>query len=391
MSEIYLHGVRVIELNDGPRPIQSVNTSVIGIVGTAPDADSTIFPINTPVLIAGDSTQSAKLDPQNLGRGTLPQALDAIFAQIGAVVVVVRVDEGASAAEAQSNVIGTIDGASGNYTGIKALKAAKNVLGVKPRILCAPGFDHQEPVIQELVAVADTLRAMVYASGPNTVDADAIALRDKFSSKRLYICDPWVKVWDVDSDGYITQPPSARLAGLRAKLDNKSGFWHSISNQLISGISGTSRHIDFELGDTSSRANLLNQKHVGTIINESGYRVWGPRNCSSDTKWMYECVARSADIINDSILAAHLWAVDKGITGQSYFKDVVDSVQAYLRHLKSIGAIVDGECWANPELNTPANIAAGKTYFDFDFTPVFPAESVTFRSMLTDKYLEEIF
>ncbi|KZN57477.1 tail protein [Pseudoalteromonas luteoviolacea CPMOR-1] len=391
MSTDYLHGVQVLELNDGPRPIQTASTSVIGIVGTAPDADANAFPLNTPVLIAGNMTEAAKLDPQDSGRGTLPQALDAIFDHCGAVIVVVRVEDDLNPATTLSNVIGGVDGATGNYTGIQALKAAKNVLGVKPRILCAPGFDHQEPVITSLVSLADTLRAMVYASGPNTVDADAITLRNKFGSKRLYICDPWVNVWDTVSDGYITQPPSARLAGLRAKLDNEQGFWHSISNKLINGVAGTSRHIDFELGNKASRANLLNEQHVGTIINEAGHRVWGPRNCSSDTKWMYECVARSADIINDSILAAHLWAVDEGINGPTYFNEVVASVNAYLRHLKSIGAIVNGECWADPELNTPANIAQGKTYFDFDFTPVYPAESVTFRSLLTDRYLEEIF
>nr|WP_312037204.1 phage tail sheath subtilisin-like domain-containing protein [Pseudoalteromonas sp. MMG012] len=303
----------------------------------------------------------------------------------------VRVPEGASAAETQSNVIGGVDAATQQYTGLQALRAAKSSLGVKPRILIAPGFDHIEAVITEMVSIADKLRAMVYASGPDTSDADAITLRNKFGSKRLYLCDPWVRVWDTASNGEISQPNSARVAGVRAKVDNEQGFWHSISNKLVNGMVGTTRNIDFELGDVASRANLLNKEHVGTIINEKGYRVWGPRNCSADPKWIYECVARTADIINDSLLAAHLWAVDKGVSGETYFKEVVEGVNAFLRHLKAIGAIVNGSCWADPELNTPSQIAQGKTYFDFDFTPVYPAESITFRSRMTDKYLEEIF
>ena len=35
MSETYHHGVRVIEVDSDPRPIRTVPTSVIGVVGTA--------------------------------------------------------------------------------------------------------------------------------------------------------------------------------------------------------------------------------------------------------------------------------------------------------------------------------------------------------------------
>ena len=100
---------------------------------------------------------------------------------------------------------------------------------------------------------------MVYVSGPDTSDVDTIALRNKFGSKRLYLCDPWVRVWDTTSGDEISQPNSARVAGVRAKVDNEQGFWHSINNKLINGMVGTTRSIDFELGDTASRANLLVQ------------------------------------------------------------------------------------------------------------------------------------
>ena len=39
----YLHGVRVIELNDGTRPIRTIPTAVIGMVCTAEDADPLVF------------------------------------------------------------------------------------------------------------------------------------------------------------------------------------------------------------------------------------------------------------------------------------------------------------------------------------------------------------
>jgi phage tail sheath protein FI len=72
-------------------------------------------------------------------------------------------------------------------------------------------------------------------------------------------------------------------------------------------------------------------------------------------------------------------------------QDVVEGVNAYLRHLVSIGAILGGQCWADPDLNTPDQIAQGRVYFDFDFTDSPPAERITFRSHLVNDYIETIF
>ena len=38
MATDYHHGVRVIEINEGTRPIRTISTAVIGLVATAPDA-----------------------------------------------------------------------------------------------------------------------------------------------------------------------------------------------------------------------------------------------------------------------------------------------------------------------------------------------------------------
>ena len=48
MADHFLHGVEVIELDGGARPISTVASSVIGLIGTAPQG-----PVNTPTLILG--------------------------------------------------------------------------------------------------------------------------------------------------------------------------------------------------------------------------------------------------------------------------------------------------------------------------------------------------
>jgi hypothetical protein len=399
----FLHGVEVLEIDTGPRPIQAIPTSVIGIVGTAPAADATAFPLNTPVLVAGSRLEAAKLDTtaDGTGGGTLPAALDGIFDQIGAVVIVVRVDEGVDEAATLANVIGGVNATDGQFEGVHALSGAESVVGFAPRILIAPGWTHQRPedvgnpgsylanpVVAELEGIANRIGAVIIADGPNTTDADAQTYAgDWGTSGRIYVVDPWVKVLDSAGE-VVNEPASARVAGVIARTDNDEGFWVSPSNKGIFGIIGTSRPVDFKLGDQASRANLLNSNDVATIIRQDGFRLWGNRAPTADPKWQYLCVRRTADVLNESIQRTHLWAVDRGIT-KTYIEDVVEGVNAFIAGLVAQGAILGGTCWADPDLNTPESIANGQVWFNFDFTPVYPAERVTFRSHLTNEYITE--
>jgi phage tail sheath protein FI len=503
MSETFLHGVEVVEITDGPRPIRTVRSSVIGVVGTAPDsqqevkatlqigvvannnallftsklhgelgnsssvrlvspgtasatlsvsvsgrdvtvnlatnADSAItttaaqviaaiaandsanalfavtnagsssgagvvtaqrraqlggglddaFPLNTPVLVPGDAALAAKLGKA----GTLPAAMDGIFDQTGAVVVVVRVAEGVNDAATVTNVIGGVNVTTGAYEGVHAFLGSESTNGFCPRILCAPGFtsartDTANPVVAEMVGIAERLRAVVVADGPNTTDAQAITYRGDWGSKRVYIVDPAVHVRNSLGE-IVDEPASARVAGLIAKIDNDRGFWWSPSNQVINGIVGTGRKIDFTLGDKNSRANLLNEQEVATIIRQDGYRLWGNRTASDDPKFAFLSVVRTADMINDSILRNFMWAVDRGIT-RTLIEDVAQGVNDYLDRLKAQGAILGGRCFPSPGLNTPANIADGRLFMDFEFTPTYPLERLTFRSKIVTDYIEEI-
>ncbi|WP_273721176.1 MULTISPECIES: phage tail sheath subtilisin-like domain-containing protein [unclassified Bartonella] len=411
MATGFLHGVEVVEVDDGTRPLRAVQSAVIGIVGTAPDADEQAFPLNTPVLVAGSLSQAAKLDKTGKRRGTLPNALDLIFKQVGAIVVVIRVKEGDNENATLTNVLGGVN-EYGAYEGVHAFIGAQSVVGQTPRILIAPGFTHQRPssvtieengtsdsakteisttsnpVAAELIGIAERLRAIVVIDSPNTTDEAALSAAKDFDSKRAILIDPFVKV---NRNGKILEEPaSAAVAGVIAKNDFTHGFWHSPSNKVINGIVGIARPIDFSIGDRSSRANLLNEQNTTTIIRENGYRLWGNRTLSSDTKFAFLSVVRTADMINDAILRGHLWAVDRNIK-KTYLNDVSESVNAYLRDLKAQGAILGGRCTPDPELNTASAIEGGRVYFNVEFTPTTPAEHITFRSQIINDYLEEIF
>ena len=69
-----LHGVEVVQIDDGLRPIQTVESSIIGLVGTAPDATAA-FPLNTPIPMTGPRMAAGLGDD-----GALRDAYLAIYA-----------------------------------------------------------------------------------------------------------------------------------------------------------------------------------------------------------------------------------------------------------------------------------------------------------------------
>ncbi|CCO22227.1 phage tail sheath subtilisin-like domain-containing protein [Maridesulfovibrio hydrothermalis] len=387
MGTDFLHGCETVEINNGTRPIKVVKSSVIGLIGTAPDADNDVFPMNEPVLIPGNQLKAAKLGQT----GTLKDAVDGIFDQTGAMVVVVRVEEGADTTATMSNIVG--DGTA--QTGVHAFLGAQSHVHVTPKLLIAPGFTSQRvanaanPVVAELLGIAERLRAVIIADGPNDTNAEAIAYREDWGSARIYVCDPAVMVWDTTLNKPVSKPVSSRVAGLISKMDNKVGYWASPSNNIINGVVGLARAVDFNLSDPNCAANYLNENEVATVIHHEGYRLWGNRTCATDPLWAFLSVRRAHDMVYESIEQAFLWAMDKPFSAQLIL-DIQGSVNAFLRHQKALGAILGGKCWLDPELNTKETLMAGQLYLDFDNEAPAPLERLTFRAHRNNGYYTEL-
>jgi len=264
-------------------------------------------------------------------RGTLPKAMDAIFDQIGAMIVVVRVEEGAGATDAEklaatvSHVIGGVDGTTGQHKGLQAMLTAKTVLGIKPRILGVPGIDTQA-VAAELIGIADSLRAFAYVSayGAETAEA-AVLYRQNFGSKRCMVIWPDFVGWNTATNSSDTLHAVARALGLRAKLDNDIGWHKTLSNIPVNGVTGISKDVPWDLQDPNTVAGYLNANEVTTLIRESGFRFWGSRTCSADPLFAFESATRTGDILADTIAEAHLWAIDKPMS-KTLIKDILDGV-----------------------------------------------------------------
>ena len=223
----YHHGVRVIEKTEGTRPIRVINTSIIGLVATAEDADAATFPLDTPVLVTNVYSALGKSGKT----GTLAKTLDAIASQARPLTVVVRVAPGSDDATTTTNVIGTVK-ADGQRTGMKALLSAQAKLGIKPRILGAPGLD-THAVAAAFTTVAKNLRAMAYvsASGCETI-TEATAYRKQFAARELMVIHPDFRAWDSLTSATVNAPATAYALGLRAKIDNEVG-WHKTDRKSV--------------------------------------------------------------------------------------------------------------------------------------------------------------
>jgi hypothetical protein len=372
----FYHGVEVVEQLNGERPIPVTRSGVIGIVGTAPDADVSVEP-NTPMLI--NTREAAALLG---GTGTLPDAIELIYDQGASLVIAIVAEEGETDGETTSNVIAACE----------HLRDAQSVLGYTPDILIAPGFTHQRsgtknPVAAKLESVAPKLPAVVFLDAPNVDNAAAALYADDFSTGRAYVVDPFVLK---SKNGVPTaMPASSVAAGVQARVDNEEGFWVSLSNKPVYNIIGTDRPIDFRMGDSTTTANLLNEQNVATIIRYEGFRLWGNRTTSSDSRYAFLSVRRTTDVIAQSAQKALLWAVDRGIT-KTLVEDVVQSVNDFLADLKTQGAIINGKAWADPAKNTPSQIAQGIFKMSFDFGPVYPAERIIAEVSINNGYLDEI-
>ena len=386
MSDFH-HGVQVVEINDGTRVISTVSTAIIGMVCTASDADAATFPLNKPVLITSVQSAIAKAGT----KGTLAASLQAIADQSKPVIVVVRVAEGTGDdAEAQtiSNIIGGTD-ESGNYTGLKALLTAEAVTGVKPRILGVPGLDSLE-VATALAPICQKLRAFGYISAWDCQNiSEAMLYRENFSQRELMVIWPDFLAWDTTANATEIAWATARALGLRAKIDQDTGWHKTLSNVGVNGVTGISASVFWDLQESGTDADLLNEAGVTTLIRKDGFRFWGNRCCSDDPLFLFENYTRTAQVIADTMAAGHMWAVDKPITA-TLIKDIVAGINAKFREMKTAGYIVDATCWFDESDNDAATLKAGKLYIDYDYTPVPPLENLTLRQRITDKYLANL-
>lgn len=333
------------------------------------------FPVGQLSFIAGSDKKAKYLG----ATGTLPAAVQDILNQHKALIIVSRVLSYEDP-ELQQNAV---------IQGLNLLTTSGQKFGITPRILIAPDFSCQDPIAAHLEVVVNRLRGVGYIDSPEQATPEQVATRRQSFGARMEILRP--RVYTTNDISGKSRPYSPCAAGLRSRIDNEKGFWWSKSNQQIMGITGLEQFDEFAIGDENCTANLLNATQVSTIIRRSGYRHWGNYLCSMNPQWAFECVRRTADLIEDSIAeTVQDGFIDRPIDVH-LGDDIIETINAFLRKLYELGAINGGKAWLDGELNTKESLAAGNLYINVDFAPKSPAQTITITYRINNDYTVEEF
>jgi phage tail sheath protein FI len=387
MTDNFFHGARVKEDTDLQTAINDVDSTVIGLVAVADDADATTFPLNTPVLITRVITVLGKAGKT----GSLYKSLKAISDQVSTRVIVVRVaaaDKKENAPTQSQLIIGGSQ-ADGSYTGMFALLTAEQKVGYRPRILGVPMYDTQE-VTAQLRVIAKQLRAFAYSycDSCETI-AEAKAYREQFAEREGMLLWPNFIAYNQQSGENEEFPSVAYALGMRAKIDNEQGWHKSLSNVAVSNVLGISKDVFWALQAEDSDANELNANEVTTLIKRDGFRFWGNRTTDTE-KYIFEVFTRTAQILADTIAEAQFTTVDTPLTPANA-KDVVSGIDAKLQGLVTAGKLIGAACWFDIVDNPTTGIRQGKVVVRYNYSPVPPLEDLTMIQTFTDRYYEAAF
>jgi hypothetical protein len=258
------------------------------------------------------------------------------------------------------------------------------MLGVKPRIIGAPGLATQA-VVTALSTVAQKLRAMAYAycDGCDTL-AQAITYRNQFSARELMLLWPNYIRFDTATAANVEAYSEAYALGLRAAIDRDTGWHKTLSNVAVNGVVGITKPVFWDLQQSEPTPTCstppASPPWSTTTATASGAaapattkacsssratpappRSWptpwprpmcGPTTSPCTPAWPRTSSSPSTPSCAASRPRATSWTARPGWTNRS----------------------------------TPATRSRAASCIDYDYTPLPPLEDLTFRQRITDTY-----
>ena len=241
--------------------------------------------------------------------------------------------------------------------------------------------------------IAGKLKAIAYAAAPKGTGLGKAlegrgplgSINFQTSSDRCQLFYPYV----VGLSGL--ESLATHAAGLRMKTDVEQGYWYSISNRELLGVTGVEIGLTARADDPQSETNRLNEKGITTVFNSygTGYRMWGNRlACFPTVSHIknFEVAQRTGDIIDESIRRAELQYVDRPID-DALIDSLIETVRTYLGTLPSIVGFSVG---LDYDYDLPDAFSKGQVPIVYDYTPKLPAERLTNTSVMTRKYLANL-
>lgn len=290
----------------------------------------------------------------------------------------------------EADIIGAYVAASGKRTGMELLTEGFNRFGADAKILIVPGFDQTATCAAAMIVKAEKLKAVAYINAPKgTTLSKAIEGRGSLGSINFQTSSDRAQLFFPHVVGPLgLESLATHAAGLRMKTDVEQGYWFSISNRELLGVTGVEIGLTARGDDPQSETNRLNEKGITTVFNSygSGFKMWGNRlACFPSVSHIknFEVAQRTGDVIDESLRRWALQYVDRPID-DALIDSLVEGTRTYMGTLKSI---VGHSVNLDYDYDLVDAFSKGQIPITYDYTPKLPGERITYTSVMTRKYL----
>jgi len=293
----------------------------------------------------------------------------------------------------EADIIGAYVAATGKRTGLELLTEGFTRQGADAKIIVVPEYDKTATVRGAMEVVAGKLKAIAYAAAPKgTTLSKALEGRGPLGSINFQTSSDRCQLFFPYVTGLLgLESLATHAAGLRMKTDVEQGYWFSISNRELLGVTGVEIGLTARADDPQSETNRLNEKGITTVFNSygTGYRMWGNRlACFPTVSHIknFEVAQRTGDVIDESIRRFELQYIDRPID-DALIDSLLGSIRTYLGTLQSIvGYSVD----LDYDYDLADAFSKGQVPLKYEYTPKLPAERISNASVMTRKYLANL-
>lgn len=279
---------------------------------------------------------------------------------------------------------------------IELIEKCKNLLGIVPDLLCAPGWS-QTPSVAALLAVkAASINGLFKGKAVVDLDssskgADTFDKVAKYKSENGYTDENQIVCWPlIKANGHIFDY-SVLFAASIATVDYENGNcpFESPSNRLIS-ISGACNADGKDVSLSVTEANIVSNAGVVTAINFNGGRTWGNYTAcwptEKDVAKHFICTSRVQDWICNNFVNSFWSYIDRPMT-RILIDAIIDHFNLWLSGLKSEGKLYDGEIKYVADNNETKNLLGGHFRLDTRSASPTPTQRIDMHAEFSAEML----
>ncbi len=403
----YLHGVEIKEAAK-QAVLAEGDSSVIALVGIAPQGA-----VNEAKLITSLDTAVAEFG-EDIGGFTIPAALNLIFSNAKAKVIVINVLENADATAlivdgkmtldvdekwathiGEAEIPEAVDYSTEVIAGLEQLSGIEDSLGVQPNLIICPGYSQLAAIMAKMIEMANKINGFAIVDMVAADVTAALAARSAgtyaSSSPSLILAYPNIMRYNSHEGDNQPLGLSVAVAVAKAVTDSVRGYWVSPSNYELPGILGTEVKIISSLVDPAADTNLLNGQGIVTVLRRtgSGYRVWGNWTAAYPTEKTADVMIAPRAVrmmIREALIDAAINYLDNNNVTKLTVEMIQNSVNEFLRGLIGKGAINDGDCSWDADKNPSSEISQGKLLYTISVTYAPSLDKLTFEEVVDTNY-----